>query len=72
MMDYYKEAKETGLRALGSVMHQQKLEDDHDAVYSAVAAILKHGTFGEAVRAIGALIDWKWGCHEIAAHSAKA
>ena len=30
MMEYYKQTKESALRALGSVLHQP-VEDDHDA-----------------------------------------
>ena len=69
MMEYYKQTKEAALRALGSVLHQP-VEDDHEAVHSALAAILKHGTSGEAAKAICAVTSWKWAHHEIEAHTA--
>lgn len=69
MSEYYNHTKEAALRALGSVMHQP-VEDDHEAVHAALAAVLKHGTSGEAAKAICAVTSWKWAHHEIEAHAA--
>ena len=44
MMEYYKQTKEAALRALGSVLHQP-VEDDHEAVHSALAAAALTGGF---------------------------
>ena len=69
MMEYYKQTKEAALRALGSVLHQP-VEDDHEAVHSALAAILRHGTTMEAAKAICAVSSLNWANHEIEAHAA--
>ena len=69
MNEFYHQTKESALRALGSVLHQP-VEDDHEAVHSALAAVLKHGTTMEAAKAICAVTSWKWAHLEIEAHAA--
>jgi hypothetical protein len=69
MMEYYKQVKESALRALGSVV-EQPVEDDHESVHAALAHALKHETCEKAAKAICAVTSWKWAHHEIEAHTA--